>query len=114
MRIKIKILVFLIAISTLTAAGFMVINAEKQKRMQKFEAEKDYYSQLYKDWESYSSEYSQQVAQLKEENKVQMEQAKKNYEELLAQQPAIVKQHTKTEKQTVAVNTGTSQVSSSK
>ena len=83
MRIKIKILVFLIAISTLTAAGFMVINAEKQKRMQKFEAEKDYYSQLYKDWESYSSEYSQQVAQLKEENKVQMEQAKKNYEELL-------------------------------
>lgn len=95
-KIKLRLLVILFALITASSGAVAVVRTEQEKKLNKYLAEKDYYTSLYNAWALYKSQYSQQIAQIKEDNKKNMASAKQNYEKLLLQQPALIAQHTKT------------------
>jgi hypothetical protein len=97
MKLRIKLLILLLSVITLAVAGAGVLYTEQQRRYYAYLHEKKYYSEQYNGWETYKQEYQSQISKMVAENKITMAQTKEQYEKLLAQQPTLIQEHTRTQ-----------------
>lgn len=86
-------------------ATVSVVHAEQEKNLKKAQATEQYYSDLYAYWNDYKQQYSSQVEQLREQNRQDMLATKQAYEDLLAKQPQLIQDHTRTVQETSYVET---------
>ena len=96
MNIKVKLAVILTFLIITGTAGFLVFHSEQEKQQKKYAAQLEYYNNQYASWKQYQKEYQDQVNQLIQENKASMEATKADYDRLLAQQPELIRTHTRT------------------
>jgi|GEM_PF-1488642 len=101
---KTKLIPLLTFVVTLSVIFYIIVSDEKQKAYQKNLLLKSYYIDNYNNWLAYKGEYFTQVDILREENLKRMDESKKQYEDLLVQQPNLITQHTKSVLDTEATN----------
>lgn len=97
MKLRVRLIVFLIFILAIALSGFAVLHSEQEKRLRKYLAEKDYYTSQYNAWLAYKKEYQDQITKLADENRATMAKTKAEYEKLLSQQQDLIKEHTRTQ-----------------
>jgi len=97
MKLRIRLIVLLLSILTITVAGVGVLYTEQQRRYYAYLSEKKYYADQYNNWATYKQEYQNQINKIVEENKANMVATKDQYEKLLTQQPDLINQHTRTQ-----------------
>jgi len=97
MKLRIRLIVLLLSILTITVAGVGVLYTEQQRRYYAYLSEKKYYADQYNNWAAYKQEYQNQINKIVEENKANMVATKDQYEKLLTQQPDLINQHTRTQ-----------------
>lgn len=94
-KIKPKAYTSIISLAVIAGAFGAVIHTENERAYHKVEAVKKYYSESYSNWDNYQKEYKNQVDALRSENEQEMIKTKETYETLLAQQDAIIQEHTR-------------------
>lgn len=104
-NIKFKLFPLVSSFVFLVIVSVLLIRTEKLKRNEKLNLNRQYYSELYQNWLTYKTEYDTQVTELRNQNTKAMETAKNTYNDLLTQQPDLIKQHTATGIKYVASNT---------
>ena len=94
-KIKLRLFIVLLTLFVLSQVSLLVLFAEKDKRLKKLERETSYYKSLTSDFSSYSLEVQKQIQDLRATNSQKMTDAKKQYEDLLSQQPGLVARSTR-------------------
>lgn len=90
-----RLATIIFGVSIFGMVTFVLLQTENEKRQSKLAAVENMYSQEYSSWETYKKAFDSQVVTLKEENAKKMDQAKIQYETLLAQQPSLVSAHSR-------------------
>jgi hypothetical protein len=99
-KLKISFVILVITILTFAPVGYLIL---RYQHSQKVQNDKALYIQLELAAEKYRADYLQAIKDQTTANIKKMEEAKANYESLLAQQPDLIKSHSST--QTVTTNT---------
>lgn len=97
--------------SAIVVAGsaYAVLETEKDKRIQKAVLAQADHQRFTEDWNRSHEEFLIKIEEERAISKQQMIEVKKQYEDLLAQQPAIIKEHTRTEQRTENVKIASSE-----
>lgn len=100
---KLSIRIILVSFSLLIFGGsfFAVLASEEDKRIAKIRAERDAFLASAKEIADARTAYLEGIAQSREASRQEMQKAKGQYETLLKNQPALVKQNEKTTTTTV-------------
>jgi hypothetical protein len=106
-KARLKILLTLISVFVFIQTAFLVLIAEKNKKLTKLQNEITYYQDLVNSFGTYKSEFDKQISDVKKNNLTKISEAKQQYEDLLKKQPELIAQHTSVKTQ-VTPNSNTS------
>jgi hypothetical protein len=91
---KLRIGLLLVTLITLGLATGIVVQTEEKKAVKNLLGR---YALDYANWQTYTTQYQEQLLKILEENKITMANAKTQYLDLLAKQPDLIKQNTRIE-----------------
>ncbi len=98
--ILIKSLVVVSSAVVVAGSSFAVLETERDKKIQKAALAQAERIRFTEEWNRSHEEFLLKIEEERKASKEQMIEVKKQYEDLLAQQPAIIKEHTRTEQRT--------------
>jgi hypothetical protein len=93
-KVRVKIIVAILTVLFALPSSLIVLNNERYKKLAKASGTKEFYKTLASNYEEYLKQRNLAVSKARSDNTAQMSAAEKLYNELLAQEQALIAQHT--------------------